>query len=366
MTFGFLVNNSSGVPVMSPDTPGGSVYLQTIVQQPFTTSTYNFPRVPDGSYLHVVQIGPGGHYFVVGTSNGQATLTVTNYNKTYPTSTSPTTLLVFATYTVEVDTTGYGISVINNSGQRLVSGVYPTPQFVRKLPQSAFNLVSNGNCYQPNNYAWYQAGITIPAVSSGQARYIMMNLPGGGDDTWYELDLAYIEPSYPGDRVIVMNIFSTVTPKLPELFVFTLSASSAGSDTFGLRIFDSSGNITFDSGRQNMVISQVYSGSGYPLQINTIQTYANAFVDANPVIGMPQFNQERIIRTAPNSGQSYDDYYFGASRRVGTTLQTQLFWTQRFYEDFAGPTQSTIFNNGRSNSLFVQSLPGSLYGASSL
>lgn len=361
MTFGFQVTNSSGTVVVSPTSSAGGLFIQAITQAAGTSQTYTFSNVPGGSNLRVIQTIPGGHSYVIGTDgSGFATITLTALTSGFIVFTN-TTLVVFSTYTTETNT--FGILTVNDAGERIISGTYKTPQFLQKINASSWSLVNNGAILNPSSYNWYSASITIPAVSSARQRYILFSLPNG-NDTWFTFDDTYLPSSFTSSSAINADVFSSVTPVMPDVYVFALDGATASTTGYGIQMRDSSGNVTFDSNAANMYISNIAQNVSFPIgsgsePIGTVKTFTSAYTNSSPVSVVPQYFQTRLSRKGPV--QTNEDYYYGGSRRNGSSFETQLFYVYRMIGDYTGPLSPSTYGQGNYNNLYVPSLSSTLY-----
>lgn len=361
MTFGFQINNLSGTPVVSPTTPAGALFVQAITQSAGTSQTYTFANVPGGSYLRLIQSIPGGHLYSIGTDgSGYATLTLTAITSGYIAFTD-SSFIVFSTYTTETNT--YGILTVNDAGERVISGVYKTPQYLQKLNASSWSISNNGAILNPNTYNWYTCSITIPSISSARKRYILFSLPTGYD-TWFSIDDTYVPESFTSSFTMNADVFSSSSPVMPDVYIFALDGATAINSNYGIHLWDASGNITYDSNVANMFISNIAQNVSFPIgsgsePIGTIKTFTSAYSDSSPVSVVPQYFQTRLSRNGLL--QTKEDYYYGGSRRNGSSFQTQLFYVYRLIGDYTGPLIPATYSQGNYNNLFVPSLPSSLY-----
>lgn len=362
MTFGLEIRDASGTITTSSDKPGGAIFLQKINQSSGSSQTYTFTDVPGGAYLRVNQVGAGGHYYIVGTNaSNQATLEVIARigapERQYSTS---STFLIFAARTTETSSQ-HGIALFNTNAERIISNVYNIPQFAYKVPQANWTFIGSSSIFAPSGYQAYTYGITFPSDGSGD-KFVYYNLPVNSNDTWYAPDGSHFNVT--GAFSSYMTIISNVAPVLPQAFLFRCNNLSTSNSNFGLRMYNGSGNILFDSHIPSLVIEKYTDNVSYPLgnTMGIINTFPGVFIDNTSLILVPHHYQERITRIGVSLA-SYDSEYTGAVRRNGTSLQTQTFYISRNWEDMVVSGNNLILTYGSSNGLFIPCLNGLLYGA---
>lgn len=364
MTFGLEIRDASGLLTTTTYKAGGAVFLQKIEQEPDTGQTYTFTDIPGGAYLRVNQVGAGGHYYVVGTNgSNQATLQVIARSNTSPQAYQSSTFLIFATLTTEASAP-FGVALFNESGERIASNLYNTPQFAYKVPQANWSLTSTQAVFAPSGYTAYDYTISFTSDGPGE-KLIYFNLPVNSNNTWYAPAGSYSN---------IMNAFtksfriiSNTTPVLPQAFLFRATNLIQSSGQMGLQIRNASGVIVFDSSMTHLVIEAYTSDVNYPLgnspePLGTIKTFPNVFVDNTSIVLVPHHFQTRFNKV-PAINQTYVSNFTGAVRRNGTSLQTQMFHVTRETEDYVTSPQNIILNNGSGNGLFVPCLNGLIYGA---
>lgn len=355
MTFGIRVTSSSGLETVNTTLPGGRIFVGSITrarEAALTSTTYTYPKVPGGSNLRVMQVGAGAHNWSTGTDgNGNATVTMvakgagTRYA-------FQTTLYVFATSTTEPD---FGVNIVNDAGERTVSSVFPCPEFLGKLPASAFALSYS---YTVNNgYTLYQYEANH-SLGLGRKVLVLWNLPGTSDDVWYS------GSTFTGSVVFHSVIAPAGTPfALGEAFLFALDGLQASGDTFGLRVYDEAGTLCFDAGLPHMIIRGFENSLSYSLTPNTVSSFsASTFGGIQPVFLLPDFWFEVWTRLGLNS--SRDEYFYGFVRRSGSTLATKVVRTEVYIEDVGSNSFTAYY--GLNTNLTQIVCDGSLYGAASI
>lgn len=125
MSYGIIIRRADGTIIAAPGVQGGGIFIGVRTISAGVSDTWTFNTVPGGSYLRVLQVSGGAHYYTIGTNgSNQATLTATA-RTTYTISGNQfgfqdSTFLIFSTFTTEDLSNDYGIAVINDSGERLV------------------------------------------------------------------------------------------------------------------------------------------------------------------------------------------------------------------------------------------------------
>ena len=246
MAYGTAVYQSNGTtPLVNQSLAGGTLYVATITQSSGTSQTYTYPDVPGGSNLIVLLIYAGGHDYTTGTNgSGQATVTFTwNSSK----NGGYTYAYIFAKNTTEPN---YGIAVINDAGERLVSTVFPVPEYLGKVTTTYQGVGSQGESI-------FSA---TTSIGSGTNRLILWSIPdtdyqyysGGGYLPSSITGTTYVSCDY---RVDIPSWYAAGSPAVnntaPVAYIFGLDTLTASSDTYGIRVRNGS-NIMFDSGKQHL------------------------------------------------------------------------------------------------------------------
>lgn len=375
MAFGMSIVGPTGYEMVTPDTPGGSLYIGARTVDAGVDQTFTFTEIPGGQYLKVLQVGAGNHTSVIGTdANGNATLTVTKgpirttYNSVGTALTfsgNQSVFLIFATNTNEPDP--FGLRLFNSSGERLISTTRPTPEFLGKIPASDWSL--NYTAATQSTYTMYNY---TAATNLGLGRKIMIlwNLPSTTGDTWYAStgnEQGAINPYIASWQVQLYVYSTTSTFGLPEAFVFGLDEIPISNTGQGLRCFDSSSKVTYDSNRNHLFLNKV-TEVGYPsiAAPGTINTYNEVCTSSivNPLFYLPEYS-EQIFHKMGRNGHS-EDYYRGAIRRTLNTAYTQTIY-EDYIEDFEELINTTIvFINGEYTNIVLPVADGAPFGATTL
>ena len=360
MSYGFRIVRSDGTEIVGPGIPGGGLFIGARYVTAGSSQTWTFPKVPSGDYLRILQNLGGNHLWNVGTIGGQATLTATA-QPTYGTSgLDDSQFLVFSTYTVEDLSESYGLAVINDIGERLVSANFHLPQFLGKLGNGSWTL--SGSSLTPSGYTKYRYSQST-GLGSGRNVLVLWNIPNSTDDVWYYVPYSYFTAS--GSYNVEVFVYAnSAIHTLPEAFVFAVDGHTASADTYGIRCYNSSGQILFDSGLNHMTVDVISSGLAYPARDSTTSA-AGMFSDTIPLFFIPRYTENEISPTAPLALNSYDKWWFAAVKRTGSTLHSQLIQDSETTEDIYVPSTQSFYL-GQSAGLTVLSVKGSTYGATSI
>ena len=376
MSYGIQVTGPAGNETVNLTMSGGRSYVQEI-RRTWTapggqTYTYTFPNIPSGDDLvvYVVQLGP--FYWQTSTVNNQAVLTVYAQLESAPfyvTSFYEETILsVFTRKTTETFNNDYGVALINDAGERIVSAIYPTAEFIGKLTFSpvpdAFTVGSENVSTISNTprggYHVNTHSSTPTSIGAGRKRIILWNLPETtSTDVWYTCDSSYLPDTLTGNFQIAMKALTKggIGYAMPEAYVFAVDGINPSSDSYGLRVYDGSGRVTFDAGLNHMVIAGLYNGLSFNIDdiINREETKSirggggvvipdvagpantytiNAFDGIVPLIFLPTlFVEEGVSPTNTDSYYYYIYYYTGMLRKTGNQLSLRGITTGFTQED---------------------------------
>jgi hypothetical protein len=356
MTYGLLTQRPNGMPLIDPTLIGGRVYVGKYTAAAGASASYTFPNIPGHGRLRVLQIAAGGHSYALSTNgSGQAVITFTPYSQT---SSRSTTVFLFTTYTTEPD---YGVLTTNDAGQRTVSGLFPVPEFLGKVTFS--NTPSSSYDTADGTY-WVYDHLSATSLGAGRERLVLWSLPENTYDCWFK-GTTNISNTVTGSFNLRARFIRAPTDpySMPEAFVFALDGLTTSSDTYGIRVFDQSGNITFDSGRDHMVIKGFETTVDYPSSSGSTLTFPglSTLTASNvPVMLIPSYGKDVWARITASS--STEKSYEAGVRRVGSTLYTRLVLLSTAYEDIGGTTHTNEW--GVRTDLMQLVLDGALYGAS--
>ena len=397
MSYGLSIKSPSGLEILSTTTLGGRVYVGKIVlpgnQTAGTTTVYTYPGVPSPSNIYIYIVSNGIHDFTTGTDgSGNTTVTATARSKSslalwhYG-----TVAFVFSSATADSNLTGqYGLSFTNDSGQTTVSTNYPVPEFLGKVSFNALPEVqtlggyvwytgntnnSGGTTTYAGNYSnaipdvpLYQWKSQLSNLGAGRDRIILWNLPADGS-VWYAPQEGYIDSSETGDWSLTMivgskNSLGSIKP--PEALIFALNGHTPNNDQYGLRVYDSSGNVTFDASKEHLVISQLGQEFFYPVANNSVsQINQYSMTGANPCFIIPAFSQYKLVRRSNNLSSNEWDIA-GFMNKIGSsgnyTAQAAIMLIYNGVEDYpANHTDTYGYSRG-----ITLAVDGNLYGASVL
>jgi len=318
MAYGIAVTKGS-LTTLTQTLTSGRIYIDLIyyeTETSGTTHTHTYTAVPGHSYLRIHQIGGGTHTWTTSTNgSGQAVITLTATANPSTLAVPFTLLVVFTTRTSE---TGYGITTVNEVGDTVVSALYPVPEFVGKVTFSSTPTSSYATGEGSFNRYVHTTGTTLGA---SRERLLFWVLPQTNEDVWYNCP-AHISASVSGSFNIEVQVttLSGTAYYLPECYVFALNGLTASSEAYGMRVFDAAGAVTFDSGRDHLVITGIDNIVDFPTSTGTI----NSYVPTTDLTGInypagtfPQFRQE----TYNSSGAKV---YSGAVRLRTNQVETRL------------------------------------------
>lgn len=347
MTYGILSYKDYGnnIQNLSQTMLGGRVFVK-FINQAYTATTIDIPipNVSSHTHLKFYTLQAGSYYVTTFTNAGVATVRLNPYSHLQQFAES-TVILVFATQTVEPD---YGILSTNNSGERLVSSIYPIPQFLQKI---TFNsTVQPGGNWTALRGTSYHDSSTPVSLGSGRTKIALFTIPENAADIWYVFD-SYVGTGTPYISVSVEGP-EGASYALPEAFIFALDNPIASSDTYGLRIYGPSpaSQVLFDSGHTYVDITGftdvVYDSTASTTTVPGTATTAYL---------VPGYFLEQA-QAIPGQIASYVYSYQGAVKRIGSTLYTKRALITRYYEDAAfnwnyeyGTTFNTMFHINTTN-----------------
>ena len=278
MAYGFQVNKS-GTSIADNVMIGGRIYVDLIYKETETsgtTTTYTYTAVPGHTKLRIQQVGGGTHTYALSTNgSGQAVITLTATANPSTLSVPFTLLLVFATETTE---TGYGVLTTNDAGERIISAVYPVPEFIGKLTFGGTATSSYGTgegSYVYNNHR------ATSSIGASRERFILYAMPQTNEDVWITAP-SHISSAVSGSFDLDIGVITpSGTPYyLPEAYIFGLTGLTASSDAYGMRVLDDVGNVTFDSGRNHLVLAGLENIASYPTSTGTINSFAPTSLSA--------------------------------------------------------------------------------------
>ena len=272
-----------------------------------------------------------------------------------------TILAVFATKVSEPD---YGISVVNASGQRLTSTKYTVPVFIGEVP-------INGTASLSNSMSKLHVG-QANLGSTNSEKLILWALPETDASVYYSGN-CYIQPTTTNQVVAELNVYTTLTNyPLPRAYVFQLNnigQLTSEHNYYGLQLFNSSSQKTFDSGLSHMAVAGILT------DVNFTTTEQSKLLPTNligaPLITFPQYARQSVFRTSysyregTNIYTDYEDYpnattYKGAIRYKDGRL---YYMDKRFNIDTTVNFAIGEYYYSNSSTNYVMVVDGSTYAA---
>lgn len=330
MSFGIQIRRTETEDLLTLETVSGRVFLGVYTAEAAVTQVYYFPLVESHTSLFYYTLSAGAHSISLTTESVsgvvQAKLTLTRlYTSTANRiNNPPTSLAVFATQTKEVD---YGISLVNTSGLRTASTNYPVPVFLQKI-----TFDSTREATYPGVYRHYKA---VGGV--GRKRLVFYTIPSNPDPVYY-FGNSFLE-SYDTFVEFSVRLGGSPAYAYPEAYVFSLEPQ-VSLDSYGARVFNASGNVTFDSGLQHLDIigfGYMYFSESYDTTIGTDETLSvPQNILSTTAILLPEYQEDTAIPTGGGALSSTYTIKKGMTRRTSsTTVVTQLKTVVSYTEDAA-------------------------------
>lgn len=324
MAYGISVFNGT-YDNINPQAVGGAIFVQRIFISSATNSVYyDFPNIPNASNIKL-------YYVVAGVHSADITnLTVgvrITFTATASTNRRDTDVLIFTTGVTEP---AYGIVTFNSNGEKLISTTYPIPKFLGKV--TVGSTYTSSDVYGSNYRRYIHTG-TTSSLGAGTDRLILWALPNQSGDVWFS-GRSFVDSSVTGSydlypQFLVPTTGATYT--LPEAFIFSLSGYSASSDTYGLRLYGSTGNLLFDSGNKHLYIKEVadsnYTEAGFSMPLSY----------TNPAVLIPAFTRLHAVNFRVNT-------YGGFVKRQNSIFYSKLMLSSSYVDD---SVPYTYINYGR-------------------
>lgn len=326
MAFGVEVVSPAGQSSVNMAMPGGRIFVGMVVRAKETAgivTVYTFPDIPGHTFMKVKQVTGGAHIWAVGTNGlGQAIITLTAKNPR-PVSfviIPDTRLAVFATRTTEPD---YGLEFVNDAGERTVSTIRPTADFIGKITFGGAVTAAS-----ELGYTRYSHSIST-SLGSGRHRMVLWSVPSTASDVWFT-GTSYIPSSVSGAYNVVAQYYCAAgTPyTLPEAFVFAMGGASQSADAYGLRVYSAAGELMYDAGHQHLVV-KAFESISFP-NSGVAYTSMASFAGITPAFFLPDYVSE--VWTS-GSGISNAVVRKGVVRRDGTGFGTRSLKVDQYSED---------------------------------
>lgn len=340
MAFGMETYNSNGtIKYVSPDTVSGRIFVDLISKTPDATSGtqthYTYAAVSSHTSLILYNIGKLSHDATLSTVSGDAVVTLTS-KPPYDGGGPPEPTSNFLVFTKQVTEPSYGIETLNSAGETILSTEYPVPEFLGTIsppstPTYDFDIRESG-------YREYIHNVSS-SLGSGRNRIVLWDLATNTDDCWVYCD-SLIPSSYTGSTQYSVSVIrptsSTIT--VPTGYIFALDGHSPSSDTYGARVFDSSGNVVFDTGKKHLNLVTVANTMQFPTVTGTTTstTLATGFSVTNAIFMLGYFEKETWVWQSVN--RSRNNIYRAATRRDGSVLYGKLFHISNTTEDYGVPS----------------------------
>lgn len=324
MSYGIQIKRGDSSVLVDLQTVGGGIFLDSFTVAYDANEVRTYPDVPGHAYLKVL-IVQGGQHAISKTTNGsgQAVLSVlSTFNPGYSLSAASTTVYIFATLTSEPD---YGVLFVNDSGERTISALYPTPWFLGKVTTTL-----SGSAY---------TGTTN--VGAGLPRFILWELPDTVD-IWWGNSLSgatsFVGSGVTGSYTVAIDTYNPTanssTIPTPNAYIFAATAVATPADPYGIRVRNYSGAVTFDSGTDHLSIKAApdigYTDKSLPESQYTF-TEMNGIV---PAISVPNYSggiSEFVSYDPITNVYTWQViYYWGMIRKNKANLYTQVFSTNYY------------------------------------
>lgn len=332
MTHGAAIYNASGAEIMRTPAVRGGVYVGEYTLPVGSSGTLTFANCAAGS-LQVLQHQGGMHAWDIGTNgSGRPVINYTAYTPVGNVPARHTRLVVFTLNPID---DAYGMIANNLLGERVFGTTFMKPEFLGK-----FTLSENGASDGIANTGWlvqnYQSAYS--SIGAGRTRVIFYSLlDTGAQDVYYAPTWNFVDPSQINYQCGI-NIFfrSGASFAVPTAYVFAVDGAAANSDGWGLQVFNSAGQLTFDAGKNHIIIREIggtysFPSPAFPDYGYTPNTYALPSLPDNPATFLTNFTMQAWEPTGESS--SMERNYVGAFRRSGNTLYSRIFHVSNFFED---------------------------------
>jgi hypothetical protein len=328
MAYGAQVIKNDGSVLTTFDSPGSMVFVGKYTYSGGSGTTYTITNIPAG-YLRIYTVSAS--IFIASVSSdgsGHATIVITKswYFARNPGLSTTITILAFTSAVLGT----YGLENDNSSGNLLFSSEYPTPEYVGELvftnttPDAVYGLAesSGGFNYQQNIYS---AGSWLSIAGSGYRDLLLLwELPNVTNQWIYgpPCMAGFTIGSYFSVTCDIIKLAAT-SVVLPTCHIFVLGSVYPSSETYGLRTYDSSGNLTYDAGNMHIKMIGLETEWDYPNELATRAETSRScsYVADNTAYIIPPFYIENQVA----AGNGY--YVFiTCARRYGSTIYTKIFY----------------------------------------
>lgn len=320
MPHGLEITKADGTTRLIDAASLGGTFVAAIRQEANVSQTHVFPGVPPGA-LRVIQAVPGNHSWAVGSSGSNAALIVTSFSQLGQAS-------LFIVLAREAADPAFGVMVSNGSEQA-ANSLYAQPIF---SGVGSISLAPFATDFLPGGYALAYHAVTIPGPAA-KSHLMFMAIPSSSDDTWYSMCPAVGGPALattryykssvaPPSSATLMVFTKASTYQLPRILAFETGPVAASAEAYGIRVYNASGAVVFDSGLDHIYYARVVENFAYPTDSTTLSFTG---LGVTPAVAAPEFDFTSAFSypVSPNYVHQVTSYR-GAVRRVGASLQTKI------------------------------------------
>lgn len=222
----------------------------------------------------------------------------------------------------------FGIMFNSLAGKRVIDGNHPVPEFIGKVTLNATPVINERRGTAPYTTRRY-ALASLPA-RAGRNAMILWKIPDTGSaDVWFSPFRPLVYADETGMALPGMDVFigdGASAPPLAVGYMFAVGPATAGSEPYGMRVWDAAGVLIFDSSRLHMNLEQIITDVA--MRIDTANSYAITTGPVNAAYLVPNAYYMTDVRTE-------DDQTFvrfmGSVRRNGSILYTFMPETDHFH-----------------------------------
>ncbi len=352
LLYGLECYNDSGQKIVSTDQVGAVFVGAVTCSITSGTQTLDYPSVPFGG-LFALQFGQGVHTWAITDNAGTSRLTFTWAKETFQTQRS-TTLYLFANNTIEPN---YGINTLSETGQRLISTIYPASKFIGKKTLDSTPTTIDSGAYQ------YSTPAFTYTPSGGNTPLVFWSLPSSTDtNIWWQGNPGVFGSGSTKTCRMFCRVISGPAPStsLPEAFIFETGPVSASS-SYGIRVYDASGNVLFDGGTDSLVVLTMITGAEFAIT-DMSYTLPSAYT---PAMFMPQWSKDSK-RGACSDGFASRGLSRGMYRRNSTTLYTSIQLFEVIPEDWSCSQPDIDLVYGMRTGLTIPIISAERFGGSTI
>ncbi|MDN2671404.1 hypothetical protein OX459_08375 [Janthinobacterium sp. SUN026] len=212
------------------------------------------------------------------------------------------------------------------AGHRLVDGVNLVPEFIGRVTLGPTPMVTSDGA--ESDYLSHSYSGRLPATN-GQPYMVFWTFPVTDADIWWwpqdQFGFGGSALIYTG--IVALHAASTPTPSvLPVGYVFSLGPVEISSASMATRLWNSSGQLLFDSGKLHLALQQVVSGLAVGYAESSIELPG---IVANPAFLVPSIYRDRetYSRDAPRA--SFTEW-LACYRRTGARISSRMVLVNDF------------------------------------